>query len=247
MAAKGGKEIAIGGFLVRNCGYDDARRIVCDGLRERHKLAIFFANAHFVTACRRLLPQFQRHPRVHILNDGIGIDLAAFLLRRHGFRENMNGTDLVPRLLRDADMPLRVFLLGASPSAVKGAALELGRFANVTIAGSRDGYSFWSDHENLIATLNASRPDMVLVALGMPKQERWILENWRRIDAPVLIAVGALFDFLSQEQPRAPRWMRGLHLEWLFRLGNEPRRLLYRYTIEVVTFFAIVLARRRRI
>jgi beta-1,4-glucosyltransferase len=247
MAAKGGKEIAIGGFLVANCGYDDARSIVRDSLRERHKLAIFFANAHFITLCRRLLPQFQRHPRVHILNDGIGIDLAAFLLHRHWFSENMNGTDFVPRLLRDADMPLRVFLLGASPEAVEGAALELDRFANVTIAGSRDGYSFWSDQENLIATLNASRADLVLVALGMPKQERWILENWRRIDAPVLIAVGALFDFLSHEQPRAPLRMRRLHLEWLFRLGNEPRRLLYRYTIEVVTFFAIVLARGKRI
>jgi beta-1,4-glucosyltransferase len=242
--AAGDEGIEIGGFHVRDFCYDAARRIIFESLRERRKLAILFANAYFVTTCRNLLPQFARHPRVEILNDGIGVNLAAYLLYKHWFAENMNGTDFVPRLMREADVPLRLFLLGGSPAAVAGAARELSTLPQVTIGGSCDGYSFWSRQEALIAAINESQADIVLVALGMPKQERWILENWRRVDAPVLMAVGALFDFLSQEQPRAPLWMRRMHLEWLFRLGNEPSRLFRRYTIDLVSFFRIVFAQR---
>jgi beta-1,4-glucosyltransferase len=245
MTAKAEKGIEIGGFCVRDFGYDAARRIIFENLRARRKLAVLFANAHFVTTCQNLRPQFDRHPRVEILNDGIGINLAAYLAHRHWFAENMNGTDFVPRLLQEAEAPLRLFLLGGSPSAVEGAARELGTLRHVTIAGRCDGYSFWSRQEAVTAAINESQADMVLVALGMPIQERWILENWRRIEAPVLMAVGALFDFLSHEQPRAPLWMRRVHLEWLFRLGNEPDRLFRRYTIGLVTFFRIVLAHRR--
>jgi beta-1,4-glucosyltransferase len=237
------KQIAIGGFPVEDCGYEQARRVVFDSLRDRRKLAVFFANTHFVTTCQALLPQFKRHPSVFILNDGIGVNLAAYFVHRDWFSQNMNGTDFVPRLLDEAEMPLRVFLLGSSPEAVAGAAAKLGECRHVSVAGYCDGYSFWSDQEALIAAINRSRADMVLVALGMPKQERWILENWRRVDAPVMLAVGALFDFLSDTQPRAPVWVRRLNLEWFFRLCNEPRRLFRRYTGELVIFFRIALAR----
>jgi beta-1,4-glucosyltransferase len=210
---------------------------------DRRKLAVFFANTHFVATCHALLPQFKLHPAVYILNDGIGLNLAAYLVHRHWFSQNMNGTDFVPRLLQDAERPVRVFLLGCSPKAVAGAAQVVGRLANVTVAGARDGYSFWADQEALIASINESKTDIVLVALGTPKQERWILENWRRVDAPVLLGVGSLFNFLSYEQKRAPFWMRRLNLEWFFRLCTEPRRLFYRYTIEFAVFLRIVLAR----
>jgi beta-1,4-glucosyltransferase len=242
MMAVAEKRIAIGGFTVNDSGYEQARRIIFESVRDRCKLAVFFANTHFVATCHAMLAQFKRHPAVYILNDGIGVNLGAYLVHRHWFSQNMNGTDFVPRLLQDAESPVRVFLLGSSPNAATAAARALGCFANVTIAGVHDGYSFWADQEALIAALNAAKADIVLVALGTPKQERWILENWRRVDAPVLLAVGALFDFLSHEQKRAPLWLRRLHLEWLFRLCSEPRRLLYRYTIEVASFFRIVLA-----
>jgi beta-1,4-glucosyltransferase len=242
MLAMTDKEIAIGGFAVRDTDYDKARRVVCASLRDRRKLCVFFANTNFVTKCQTLMPQITRNPAVYLLNDGIGINLAAYLMHRRWFSQNMNGTDFVPRLLQDIDVPARVFLLGSTTAAVEGAAKVLAGFANVAVAGTSDGYSFWADQDALIATINASKADIVLVALGTPKQEQWILENAPRIDAPVLFAIGALLDFLSKQQPRAPLWMRRLNLEWLFRLSNEPRRLFRRYTIELFAFFRIVLA-----
>jgi beta-1,4-glucosyltransferase len=235
------KKIAVGGFAVRDCSYEQARNVIFDCVRDRCKLAVFFANTHFVASCDALRSEFERHPAVYILNDGIGINLAAYLVHRHWFSQNLNGSDFVPRLLRDAQTPMRVFLLGGSPKAVAGAAQVLGTYSNVTIAGTCDGYSFWSEQEALIAAVNQSKADIVLVALGTPKQELWILENWRRIDAPVMFGIGALFDFLSNERPRAPLWVRRLSLEWLFRLCIEPRRLVHRYTIELFAFLRIVL------
>jgi beta-1,4-glucosyltransferase len=236
------KEIAIGGFAVRDTSYEEASQVICASLRDRRKLAVFFANTHFVTKCQALMPQITHNPSVYILNDGIGINLAAYFVHRYWFSQNMNGTDFVPRLLRDIQDPVRVFLLGGSIAAVTGAAEAFESFPNVTIAGTCDGYSFWSDQKALIRTINAAKADILLVALGSPKQEQWILEHASGIEAPVLFGIGALFDFLSNQRPRAPLWMRRLNLEWFFRLCIEPRRLFHRYTMELFTFFRIVLA-----
>lgn len=92
-------------------------------------------------------------------------------------------------------------------------------------------------------TDSRSTADIVLVALGTPTQERLILENWRPVEAPVLLGVGALFNSLSHEQRRAPLWMRHSNLEWFFRLCTEPRRFFYRCAIESAALLRIVLDR----
>ena len=81
------------------------------------------------------------------------------------------------------------------------------------------------------ARINEARPDIVWVGLGCPKQERWMAAFRPRLRAPVLIGVGAAFDFHVGLIPQAPSWMQRAGLEWLFRLGQEPRRLWYRYLI----------------
>jgi N-acetylglucosaminyldiphosphoundecaprenol N-acetyl-beta-D-mannosaminyltransferase len=83
-----------------------------------------------------------------------------------------------------------------------------------------------------IAAINAARPDFVWIGLGMPKQEKWMLSHRARIEAPVLAGIGAAFDFHAGVKPRAPAWMQRAGLEWLFRLGCEPRRLARRYLID---------------
>jgi beta-1,4-glucosyltransferase len=82
----------------------------------------------------------------------------------------------------------------------------------------------------------------VLVALGNPRQEAWILENSPELTPSTYIGVGALFDFMSGAMPRAPQWMRSVRMEWLFRLYKEPRRLVRRYTIDFLKFLYLCLS-----
>ena len=92
----------------------------------------------------------------------------------------------------------------------------------------------------VVDAINAARPDIVWVGLSTPKQERWMASHVGRIEAPVMIGVGAAFDFLAGEKKQAPLWMQRNGLEWLFRLVTEPRRLWRRYLSIVPKF--IVLA-----
>ena len=86
-----------------------------------------------------------------------------------------------------------------------------------------------AEDEETVARINSLQPDIVWVGLSSAKQERWMAEHRDRLSAPVLIAVGAAFDFLSGRKPQAPRWVQRSGLEWLFRLATEPRRLWSRY------------------
>lgn len=97
-----------------------------------------------------------------------------------------------------------------------------------------------AEDEAIVAEINAARPDIVWVGLSTPKQERWMAAHIGRLEAPVLIGVGAAFDFLSGGKKQAPAWMQRNGLEWLFRLASEPTRLWRRYLTIVPKF--IVLA-----
>jgi N-acetylglucosaminyldiphosphoundecaprenol N-acetyl-beta-D-mannosaminyltransferase len=92
------------------------------------------------------------------------------------------------------------------------------------------------EDEDVVDMINAASPDIVWVGLGTPKQEYWMAEHVGRLQAPVLIGVGAAFDFHAGLKPQAPRWMQHSGLEWLFRLGTEPRRLWKRYLVNNPAF-----------
>ncbi len=92
------------------------------------------------------------------------------------------------------------------------------------------------EDDAVVDAINAARPHIVWVGLSTPKQERWMAGHLGRIDTPVMIGVGAAFDFLAGTQPEAPRWMQRCGLEWLFRLCSEPRRLWRRYAYIVLGF-----------
>ena len=89
-----------------------------------------------------------------------------------------------------------------------------------------------------IAAINELRPDFVWIGLGMPKQEKWMVDHLGKIEATALLGVGAAFDFHAGTKPRAPIWMQRSGLEWLFRLMTEPRRLAHRYLIDNALFVA---------
>jgi N-acetylglucosaminyldiphosphoundecaprenol N-acetyl-beta-D-mannosaminyltransferase len=95
--------------------------------------------------------------------------------------------------------------------------------------------------EASVARINAARPDVVWIGLGCPRQELWMAAQRERLQAPVLVGIGAAFDFHTGRVRQAPRWMMRSGLEWLFRLGAEPRRLWYRYLVYNPWFVALLL------
>lgn len=214
-----------------------ADRLLADHQAKQQRV-LFFVNTNFVVQCESLKPVLC-HPDVVMVNDGIGMDLGAMLIHRRRFPENLNGTDFVPHLLKESqkrgDPSLTVFLLGAGPGIAKRAADAL-EAEGVEVVGHRDGFSEMSDTDVVIADLNESEADVVLVAMGNPRQESWILQNRSRIQCSILIGVGALFDFLAGDKPRAPDIVQRLKLEWLYRLSLEPRRLMKRYTVDIIRF-----------
>ena len=95
------------------------------------------------------------------------------------------------------------------------------------------------EDDTVVATINAAAPDYLWVGLGTPKQDLWLYEHRARLNAPVLLAVGAAFDFHSGGLRRSPRWMQRAGIEWLYRLGREPRRLWRRYSVTNLRFLRL--------
>ncbi|RWP86360.1 MAG: glycosyltransferase [Mesorhizobium sp.] len=167
-----------------------------------------------------------------ILPDGIGIDLAARLLYGAPFPDNLNGTDFVPAFLQASTTPLTVGLLGATRVNAEAASVKLAALAvQHKFVVIHDGYFPASQEQEIVDRIAAFRPDVLLVAMGVPRQELWIERHIDARHCTLPIAVGALLDFLSGAVPRAPLWMRRLRLEWLFRLAVEPSRLWRRYVV----------------
>jgi N-acetylglucosaminyldiphosphoundecaprenol N-acetyl-beta-D-mannosaminyltransferase len=139
-----------------------------------------------------------------------------------------------------------LYLLGARPGVAEKVAVILNQqFPDLRILGTQHGYFDKSpdsiENETVLKAINATSPDILLVGLGMPLQERWLMENWARLKVKVALPVGALFDYLAGEFPRAPHWMTDHGLEWLGRLIVEPRRLWRRYLLGIPRFLWLVL------
>ncbi len=147
----------------------------------------------------------------------------------------VTGVDLVPRIAGlAAARGYRIFLLGGSSESLAGAAAALEAEApGVNIVGklSPPRASLENmDHAFMLEAIAEARPDILLVAFGNPKQEKWISMHRHRLQVPVAIGVGGTFDFLAGTVARAPRWMQRSGLEWLYRTLQEPKRLVGRYT-----------------
>lgn len=168
-----------------------------------------------------------------VLADGMPLVWASHLLGV-GLKERVAGSDLVPQLARlSARRGYRIFLLGADEKSSSGAAAWMEKnFPGVSIAGRycpQHQALEEMDHEEILSRIDAARPDILLVAFGNPKQEKWLAMHRQRLEVPVCVGVGASFDFLSGKVSRAPVWMQQSGTEWLYRVIQEPTRLAKRY------------------
>lgn len=166
--------------------------------------------------------------------------------------EKVSGSDLVAPLLgRAAAKGWRVYFLGGDPGVAERAKAEILRqLPTLQIVGI-DSPRIQVDNvePEIIARVRAARPDIVLVALGAPKQEIFSHEQREALKPAVLLGVGASLDFIAGTKTRAPRWMSQAGLEWLYRMAQEPKRLASRYLLRDPEFVAILarqLVERRR-
>jgi N-acetylglucosaminyldiphosphoundecaprenol N-acetyl-beta-D-mannosaminyltransferase len=171
-----------------------------------------------------------------------------WLGRRKGIalRRRVYGPELMERFCEESTAQgYRHFFYGGAQGVAEDLSIRLtARFPALQIAGT---YCppfrplTQQEDEQVVSMINGVRADVVWVGLGAPKQERWMSEHQRRLNAPVLVGVGAAFDFHTGRIAQAPLWMREHGLEWLFRLSREPGRLWRRYLIYGTQFVALVL------
>lgn len=204
---------------------------------------VYFANAHtMVTATKddALADILERSDL--LLADGSGVLWGSKLLGTP-LAYNLNGTDLVPALCRAGGTKgLSVYLLGAKPGVAESAAKKLeATCPGLNIAGVRDGYFSEEDLPNVLNAIKEANPHLLLVAMGVPLQEKWIDAHSDELPGIACMGVGGLFDFVAERVSRAPLWIRQSGLEWLWRLMMEPKRLWQRYTIGNLLYIKIVM------
>lgn len=186
-----------------------------------------------------------------LVADGVPIVWTASMLG-NPLRGRVSGTDLVWSCAQlSAEMGCGVAMIGATPDVVRRAAAAMQRLVPGSLL-----YPIptpfplgLKENQALIEEIRNAKAEIVLVALGAPKQERWVQANLERCGAKVGIGIGSAFDIICGDKPRAPQWLQRMGLEWFQRMLQEPRRLGRRYLIEDAPFLAYLAAElmRRRL
>ncbi|HEX7859906.1 MAG TPA: WecB/TagA/CpsF family glycosyltransferase [Verrucomicrobiae bacterium] len=239
--------IAILGVPFDNVSTAETLRIIDDMIASRRTHYLVTANVDFLVQAahdvelRRIL--FDAHL---VLCDGTPLVWASKILG-NPLPERVAGSDLVPLLLKvAAEKGYRPFFLGATPDAMETAVAKAKQqFPKLEFAGY---YSppfnklLEMDHEEIRDRIMQSKPDLLFVGFGCPKQEKWINMHYRSLGVPVSVGVGGTIDFLAGRLARAPRWMQKSGTEWIFRLAQEPKRLLRRYAKDLWHFSGAIAA-----
>jgi len=225
-------------------------KAVADSVHRGGKVLVLSGNIHSFNiayenpAVRQL---FVRADYVRI--DGEGLRLGARLLGQK-LPPRATLADFIWDLAAQCEAhSFSLYLLGAAPGVAERAAARLReRYPALRVVGVMHGF-FDRDpestgNEEVIRRINAARPNVLVVGLGMPAQENWLIANWDRLDVNVTFTGGAVFDYVAGDVRRGPRWMRDHGMEWLARLLLEPRRLARRYVVGNPLFLFRVIKQR---
>lgn len=221
---KQGLSVEIIKKIYRN-GYDGALEECFRRIGKGEKTAVFTPNAEMLCKASKESAELLLSANI-LFPDGVGVHIAAMMMG-YPISERTCGIDLAQRILkRSAAEGMRVFLLGGRPGVAVSAAEKLSRkYKGLCICGACHGY-FEDDHE-IIRLIESSRADILFVCLGFPKQEKWIKNNLPKIHCVKLaIGLGGSLDVWSGQVKRAPRAVSDAGFEWLWRMMNQPKRLL---------------------
>jgi len=232
------------GVGVSSVNLDDAVTRIERWIGERSRNYVCVTGVHGVMECQR----DQRLRSIHndasmVTPDGMPLVWFSHLTGRPHTRR-VYGPDLMRKLTAVSNLRgYRQFYYGGAVGVTgKLTHVLLREYPELKVVGALcpPFRELTSDEDAaIVATVNAARPDIVWVGLSTPKQERWMARHLGLIDAPVMIGVGAAFDFLAGTKRQAPRWMQRNGLEWLFRVCTEPRRLWRRYAYIVPGFLIL--------
>jgi exopolysaccharide biosynthesis WecB/TagA/CpsF family protein len=219
----------IGAVKLKAARKREAVADMLSAIEDKSQRTFAFCNMHTFNLARRSPELEKALSEATVFNDGVAIDVASKLLYGKSFPDNLNGTDLVPALLGALDRPTSVFLLGSPPGIAEQAGRKLEeRFANVSVVGTQHGFFSPGEGRQIAERIRASDADLVLAGMGNPHQELWAADHGHATGS-VVICAGAFLDFASGRVARAPRLVRRIRAEWLFRLLLEPKRLAGRY------------------
>ncbi len=222
------KTVDILGIPVDNLTMDEAVAKIGAFMDEGGMHTIFTPNAEIMMAA-------QRDPELRAIlsgadmltADGAGVVLASKLLGR-SVSEKVSGVDLVQEAFKAyAGKGIRCFLFGSKPGVAEEAAEKImAAYPGIVIAGCQNGYFTAEQEDSIIRMINDSNTDILLVALGAPKQEKWISRHRNNLHAKICMGVGGTIDILAGKAQLAPDFFRRNGLEWLFRLYKEPWRAI---------------------
>lgn len=235
-------------------GIPVVRATEAEAMAEIHRLTLesppallVYVNAHTLefsardSEMRRILQE----DAAIVLNDGVGVSIAGLITGGGTFPANLNGTDLTPKILElAAAQGWRVFLFGAAQDvAEKAGAKFVSDYPGLIMAGTRNGYFTEAEIEGVIEQIRAAKTDVLIVAMGNPKQEKWLAKHLAATGAKLGVGVGAFLDFSAGVFPRAPVWIQKMKIEWLYRMSREPKRLWKRYLLGGPVFlFRVMLS-----
>lgn len=178
-----------------------------------------------------------------VVPDGIGIVWASRFGKTR-LKERVSGYDLCLKLFEKMkDEKRTVYFFGGSPGVAAEAAKKImAKYNGIQVVGHRNGYFSAKDESKIISDIKAKSPDLLLVGLGSPKQEKWIYDNLRFTGAKAAIGVGGSFDVMAGNVKRAPFIYQKLGLEWLYRLIKQPSR--FKRMLKLPKFAALILLKR---
>jgi N-acetylglucosaminyldiphosphoundecaprenol N-acetyl-beta-D-mannosaminyltransferase len=247
--------VSLLGIAVHPLEWKDLKAIISSSVEQKHGSIIAHHNLHSVYLFHRdtgVREFYSRASWTHI--DGMSLVFFGRLLGLRLFRAHrLTHLDWIHPLLADAARRRwRVFYLGGKPGVAERAAVLLrGAFPGLilqTAHGYFDARRASEENRAVLDAVNRFGPDLLLVGMGMPRQEHWILENRADLAAGAIFNVGGLFDYIAGETATPPRWLGRCGLEWLFRLTSDPARLSRRYLVEpwfvIKLFFAELLRKR---
>lgn len=235
------------GAPIDRMGHDDAVAAIERFINEGTPRQVATVNLDFLRIARTE-PAFAETLREADLSLADGMPLVwASKLAGAPLPQRVAGVDLVEAICaRGSALGWSVYLLGAAPGVAEAASRTMvQRYPGLRIAGVYSPpVGRWDDLEEkrIRDGIASAKPDVLLVALGAPRQDIWISENKARLGVPVSIGVGCTFDVMCGDKPRAPRWMQRTGFEWAFRLGSEPARLWRRYLSDLPTFARLMLS-----